>query len=152
MFSKLFSFISSGTTPYFLSIIGVLIIGFTLYFFWAQASLASNTKKIAAYQMTISAYEKTLAQYGSDIKKIKNVNTELSKIERDSAESLDSLSTRLREFEGVVKQSKGNKDKTEAVKTTVNDNTKLRLRCLELATGAAPRKNEKNAICPHILK
>lgn len=127
-------------------LIGLMVLGFTGYFYWAQSKIDNQTKQLLTYEISLKNQESIISKLNRDIGKIKEINTNLTKIERDSTQNASLLADNLLEIE---KLSKTNLPEAEA---KIINLSKDRIRCFEFATGSLPIKNEKNTVCPHLLK
>lgn len=142
----MFGAITQGIVPYILAALGIVVVLFSIYFFWSQAKIEKQAKDILAYEITVQSQQDALIQLGADVETIKDINKELSTIERDSAENAAKLADTLRGLETVAKE------KPVIVERLVNDSARNRVRCFELATGAQPLEDEVNTTCPHLLR
>lgn len=146
MLNKIISTALSGITPYLLGAIFIILTGFGLYFWWSQSKIENQARDLLAYEITIQTQQQALIQLGADVKMIKDINKELTNVERDSASNAATLADKLSSLEEFAKAKPG------LAEERVNAAAVARLRCFELATGAQPKKNETNSVCPHLLK
>lgn len=136
-----------GFNQYVLIGVGFLILTFSVYFWYAQGRIETMAKESLANQLTIENQSKSIAQLNLDIFEIKQVNTFLSNVERNSTKNAAELADKLEDMERLVKES------PLVVQDMINESMAFRVRCFALATGATPTKeDELNKSCPHLLK
>ena len=130
-----------------------IIIAFTLfalafggYFWYSQNVIANLNREVAAKDLALEENKKLIQNLKIDVEDIKTVNKELANIEREATANAAEQADKLRDLEEIVNK------KPKIVQDLVNQATVNRLRCFELATGAAPKKDEVNKTCPHLLK
>jgi peptidoglycan hydrolase CwlO-like protein len=94
--------------------------------------------------VTIKNQELIVEQMTTDIQSIKRINEELIELDREAEESRNNLNSIITDIETT-------EDSIEK-EIKVNSMFRDRMRCMELATGSIPAKDETNTICPHYLK
>ena len=125
----------------------VMILGFTGYFYWSQAKIEKQGKEILAYEITVQSQQTALEQLGVDVETIKTINKELAEIERDSAAASAALADTLRKLENTANA------RPTLVERLINNASRDRNRCFELATGATPLETDRdNRVCPQLVE
>jgi len=140
----MFDFITKGATPYLLATIGVLILGFGLYFHWSQGQITTLNGNIVTYKNSLESQEKVIKQFEIDLVKIKAVNKTVNNLNEENRKNASKLDEALNGLKDRAKES------PQMVEDLINKSTVQRLQCLEAATGKVV--NGINEVCPHIIK
>lgn len=122
-----------------------VIITIGLYFLWTQNTIANQHKELLAYEITVQSQLSALDALEDDIQTIKNINNDLTTIERSAAENASALADTLGGI-GRIAVSK-----PSIVEDLINDSAIARIRCFSLATGADSIEGEINKTCPHLI-
>lgn len=118
----------------------------SIYFFYAQHEIKTLSSKIATYELTIEQQNAIITRLNTDMTKIKVINDSLVKIERNANTEL------LNQIDTMKKLKNTTEHKKTIVQKLINNGSKERIRCFELATGAPSEINEKNSLCTYMLE
>ncbi len=135
-----------GLNKYIIIAFSIFILMFGGYFWYSQNEIATLNKTIVAKDIALDEQNKLITNLKIDVESIKQVNKELSIVEREATENASRLSDKLRNLGTIAKE------KPIIVQDLINQSAVNRIRCFELATGAEPKKDEINKTCPHLLK
>jgi len=124
---------------------GVTVILFGVYFYWSQAKISTQNKKLVANEITIKTQELVITDIKDDINTIKDINSELNSVQESFTDNTRRLNESLRGLERYAVE------KPLMVERLINESMRLRIRCFALATGEKALKNEENAVCAHLL-
>lgn len=134
-----------GINTYFLIVIGVVFSMMTAYFFYAQHEMKNMEQTIEAQKIQILSETTVIAQMKKDALDIKTANQKLSQIVQADQAQQNILETKLESLNGTPTKN------AQQLQIAINQASANRTRCLALATGAAPLKNEVNKLCPQLL-
>jgi uncharacterized membrane protein YhiD involved in acid resistance len=102
---------------------------------------------------SIAIQQETINNMAFDIFDIKEINQEINNLQSKNKKEIESLRTT---FE---REARGKKDLTQLsaakpglIEKIINNASNEALRCMELASGAEPIKEEKNKLCPELLQ
>lgn len=121
----------------------VLVSG--IYFKYSQNVIKGLQEQVVVLTVSLETQKKHVASLEKDITLMKKINKELTDQERTAAKKESELAKKLQKLKKVAKA------KPKLVEDIINDASKERTRCIELATGAKPIKDEKNSVCPQLL-
>jgi hypothetical protein len=119
---------------------------FYWYFSYSQAKIALLNKQVMAYEIANEEMTKVLEATQYDAKKIQELNQALRIVESEDYKRFKGLSDTLSKLDKVHTSKAG------LLERLINTASRERNRCFEIVTGATPIKNEKNRICPQLLR
>ena len=124
---------------------GLLIVAVVGYFFWSQNELKKLNTNLAEKNAAIKIQENTITTILEDFGIVTEITKNMTNIERMNSDRYKELSNTLRKLDSTARARPG------LVENAVNNASKERNRCIEIATGAKPLKGEKNRVCPHFM-
>lgn len=126
--------------------LAVILLGLFSYVQYLRYENASYATKNIQLTELVSSQKIQIGELNNNIKKIQEIQTDIVKKIEDSNKSEKVLDEKLSKLEKVAVS------KPTLVTKLINDGAKQRNRCFELATGAKKIKDEKNTVCPSLLK
>jgi Holliday junction resolvasome RuvABC ATP-dependent DNA helicase subunit len=125
----------------------VLLLLFGIYFKYTEQRLEKKAQEIAELQIQVSIQNKTIEEIKEDSKKIVEIKNKLLEMEKDFSNSKAELNQKLMKLYNTAK------NKPQLVENIINNATKERLRCIEIATGDIPVEiDDKNSVCKELIK
>lgn len=131
----------------------VLGVFFGIYYIYNQHM--DLKEKVLTQQVTIEQQKEDLAKKTLSIENLhfsieeqRRTINRIAKIQTQNADALDRLRRKFaeRDLGAAALQN------PQQIEIEVNKMATDRIRCAELATGSAPRKDEVNEVCPQLLK
>ena len=134
--------------PFAWALIALMIVSglFFGYFKYSQYKFEVYQSEISSLKVSNDALKNQVDTMKVDFAKIRDINNTLVAQERENNKALEDLRVKLNKLEGATAGKPG------LVEKIVNKASDERNRCFALATGAKPLKNEKNRVCPNLLK
>lgn len=138
-------FIIAGVTLLLASITG----GY-LYVRHLQTENATLHSEVTLMQGSINTQKETIKSLTEDIKKINQSKTQLDDVRKNNQKNLDDLNrTFARDGKSFGQLAYA---KPGLIEAAINKGTQDKLRCFELLTGQKVNENEKNDMCPNLIK
>lgn len=125
--------------------LGGLILISGIYFKYSQGVIRELQSELVVTKISLETEKKHVKQLEADIILIQKITQDLTDTERKNSQRESELAKTLTKLEKVAKS------KPKLVENLINNASKERNRCIELATGATPLKNEKNSVCQQLL-
>ncbi len=117
-----------------------------LYVSYLTNKVDSLSGQLVKQQIIVGEQEKTIVTLNGSIEEMKEINRHINEITRQAQEQERKLVDSLAKLEDAAVA------KPSLVEKIINQASRDRLRCFELATGAEQEKNERNRVCPQLLK
>lgn len=118
---------------------------FYWYFSYSQKEIKNLNNTITMQEIAIKSKDNEIKTLKDDTKRIQEINKEISETKDKSSEQYRKLSDTLTKLDRVHTSKAGLLEKI------INQASKDRTRCFELAMGVKPLKDEKNRVCPQLL-
>ena len=134
-----------GLNTYMLIGMGVFLAMVGIYFTYSQHEIKALSQTIATQQVALQTQAKTIAQMKQDDIDQAAANQVLQNVYNANADQSLLLDQKLVKLAALNAKSLGQ------LQIKINKASQDRMRCLALATGASPNKDEKNAVCPQLL-
>lgn len=131
---------------YFLIAGAIIVAGLYFYISYLNNSIDLLKAKNVAQEIQIKQNEETIKTITESFDKLTEVNKKISNLRENDISQQEKLNSALTKLQST---SQG---KPKLVENIINKASKDRNRCLELATGAIKKQNEKNRVCPQLLK
>ena len=134
-----------GLNTYMLIGIAVLVAIMGIYFTYSQHEMKVLNQTIATQTIALKSQTLVIAQLKKDAVDIQATNAKLSTIVDVQTLQSKILQNKLNKLQGISTK------KASLLQKLINDASKQRTRCIALATGAVPMKDETNRVCPQLL-
>jgi uncharacterized protein HemX len=115
------------------------------YFFYSQYEIKNLNNLVQAQKTDILAQDDYINQLQKDAKDIQVANQTLSQVIESQNSQTQVLENKLNALKGTPAQ------KMAALEKIINLASTQRMRCIAIATGAVPVKNETNKVCPQLM-
>lgn len=136
----------SSIKIYLIIAAAIIMAGLYFYISYLNKSIDLLKAKNIAQEIQIKQNEDTIKIITESFEKLSEVNNKISNLRENDISQQEKLNSALTKLQST---SQG---KPKLVENIINKASKDRNRCLELATGAPKKQNEKNRICPQLLK
>jgi hypothetical protein len=113
---------------------------------YQQYRIESLNVQVSELELISKTQKLIIEQLKFDITHIQKINIELVKKEREAVIQATKLTQKLNKLNSAAT------GKPKLVEKLVNNASKERIRCLEIASGAIPQQSEKNTVCPHLVE
>jgi|DEB19_MinimDraft_3_1074340.scaffolds.fasta_scaffold87179_3 chromosome segregation ATPase len=112
-----------------------------------QGKAIDLSKQVENFQSEIMIQQEQIHTLQNSFEKQKTVRQELNKEIKIVTREIDSLQKKVLEHDVAFLASK----KPILIQNAINNGTAEMVRCMELATGAEAKANEKNKTCPSLI-
>lgn len=136
----------SSVTTWLVIAMMAMSTGFFVYYKYTQKEIDNYKLQIGIYQAEVIKRNATIDILKESIDKIQAINKDIQILKDLDNIQKENMSLSLQKLEDAAR------GKPTLVQGIINKASKDRLRCLEIATGSPVKQEEKNSVCPQLLK